>query len=180
MLTSLLTCPQGALTLLLHLSSSSTSLELLSKLNWLCTSHTRPSPPPSFRLCSFFFFFLMNHFKKWSESGGSDSKEFACSIRELGSIPGQEDPLEKGMATHSSICVQRIPWAEEPGRLQSMGLQRLFLAALALGCCVRAFSGCAERGSSPVAVRWRLLLQNSGSRHVGSLVVMHRFGCPTA
>ena len=122
----------------------------------------------------------MNHFKKWSESGGSDSKEFACSIRELGSIPGEEDPLEKRMATHSSICVQRIPWAEEPGRLQSMGLQRLFLAALALGCCVRAFSGCAERGSSPVAVRRRLLLQNSGSRHVGSAVVMHRFGCPTA
>ena len=33
---------------------------------------------------------------------------------------GQEDPLEKGMATHSSILAWRIPWAEEPGRLQSM------------------------------------------------------------
>ena len=38
---------------------------------------------------------------------------------------GQEDPLEKGMATHSSILVWRIPWTEEPGRLQSMGLQRV-------------------------------------------------------
>ena len=38
---------------------------------------------------------------------------------------GQEDPLEKGMATHSSILAWRIPWAEEPGRLQSMGLQRV-------------------------------------------------------
>ena len=38
---------------------------------------------------------------------------------------GQEDPLEKGMATHSSILACRIPWTEEPGRLQSMGLQRL-------------------------------------------------------
>ena len=37
---------------------------------------------------------------------------------------GQEDPLEKDMATHSSICAWRIPWTEEPGRLQSMGLQR--------------------------------------------------------
>jgi len=34
-------------------------------------------------------------------------------------------PLEKGMATHSSILVWRIPWTEEPGRLQSMGLQRV-------------------------------------------------------
>ena len=38
---------------------------------------------------------------------------------------GQEDPLEKEMATHSSILAQRIPWTEEPGRLQSMGSQRV-------------------------------------------------------
>ena len=36
---------------------------------------------------------------------------------------GQEDPLEKGMATHSNILAWRIPWTEEPGRLQSMGSQ---------------------------------------------------------
>jgi len=36
---------------------------------------------------------------------------------------GREDPLEEGMATHSSILAWRIPWTEEPGRLQSMGLQ---------------------------------------------------------
>ena len=36
---------------------------------------------------------------------------------------GQEDPLEKEMATHSSILAWKIPWTEEPGRLQSMGLQ---------------------------------------------------------
>ena len=34
---------------------------------------------------------------------------------------GQKDPLEKGMETHSSILAWRIPWTEEPGRLQSMG-----------------------------------------------------------
>ena len=38
---------------------------------------------------------------------------------------GWEDPLEKGMATHSSILVWRVPWTEEPGRLQSMGSQRV-------------------------------------------------------
>ena len=38
---------------------------------------------------------------------------------------GQEDPLEKGMATHSSILVWRIPRTEEPGGLQSMGSQRV-------------------------------------------------------
>ena len=37
---------------------------------------------------------------------------------------GQEDPLQKEMATHSSILAWRIPWTEEPGRLQSMGSQK--------------------------------------------------------
>ena len=36
---------------------------------------------------------------------------------------GQEEPLEKGIATHSSILAWRIPWTEEPGGLQSIGLQ---------------------------------------------------------
>ena len=36
---------------------------------------------------------------------------------------GREDPLEEGMETHSSILAWRIPWTEEPGRLQSIGLQ---------------------------------------------------------
>ena len=38
---------------------------------------------------------------------------------------GQEDPLEKGIATHSSILAWRILWTEEPGRLESMGSQRV-------------------------------------------------------
>ena len=38
---------------------------------------------------------------------------------------GREDPLEKGMVTHSSILAWRIPWTEEPGGLQSVGLQRI-------------------------------------------------------
>ena len=38
---------------------------------------------------------------------------------------GQEDPLEEGVATHSSILAWRMPWTEEPGGLQSIGLQRV-------------------------------------------------------
>ena len=38
---------------------------------------------------------------------------------------GQEDPLEKGMATHFSILARKTPWTEEPGGLQSMGSQRV-------------------------------------------------------
>ena len=38
---------------------------------------------------------------------------------------GREDPLEKEMATHSSTLAWKIPWTEEPGRLQSMGSQRV-------------------------------------------------------
>ena len=48
-------------------------------------------------------------------SGGSDSKESACYAGDPGSIPGWEDPLEKRMATHSSILAQKIPWTEESG-----------------------------------------------------------------
>ena len=53
--------------------------------------------------------------------GGPDDKESACNEGDL----CWEDPLEKGMATHSSILAWRLPWTKESGRLQSMGLQRV-------------------------------------------------------
>ena len=58
-------------------------------------------------------------------------KESTCSAGDascagdMGQFLGQEDPLEKEMTTHSSIPVWEIPWTEEPGRLQSMGLERV-------------------------------------------------------
>ena len=55
--------------------------------------------------------------------GGSDGKESACNAGHLGLIPGREDPLEKGMAPHSSIHAWRIQWTEEPGGLQSVESQ---------------------------------------------------------
>ena len=48
-------------------------------------------------------------------------KNLPANARDAGSIPGWEDPLEKEMATHSSILAWEIPWTEEPSRLQSMG-----------------------------------------------------------
>ena len=52
-------------------------------------------------------------------------KASAYNAGDPGSILGWEDPLEKEMATHSSIFAWKIPWTEEPGRLQSMGSQRV-------------------------------------------------------
>ena len=57
------------------------------------------------------FLFLFSVFLMYA----SDGKESACHAGDLDLIPGQEDPLEKGMATHSSILAWRIPWTEEPG-----------------------------------------------------------------
>ena len=52
-------------------------------------------------------------------------KESACQCSRKGFDPlGHEDPLEKEMATHSSILAWRIPLTVEPGKLQSMGLQK--------------------------------------------------------
>ena len=63
----------------------------------------------------------------WDFPGGSDGKESACKAGNLTSIPGLgwEDALEQEMATHPCILAWEIPWTEEPGRLQSMGPQRL-------------------------------------------------------
>ena len=47
-----------------------------------------------------------------------------ASAGDVSSIPYQDDPLEKEMATHSSILVWEIPWTEKPGGLQSMGLEK--------------------------------------------------------
>ena len=62
---------------------------------------------------TYFLFFL----------SGTSGKEPACQCRTC-KRHDQEDPLEEGMATHSSILAWRIPWTEEPGGLQSMGLHR--------------------------------------------------------
>ena len=76
----------------------------------------------------------------WGERGTNISRRYRASWASLvaqtvknlpamqeTSVPslGWEDPLEKGMATHSSILAWEIPWTEEPGGLESMGSQRV-------------------------------------------------------
>ena len=53
--------------------------------------------------------------------GSSDGKDSACNVGDPGLIPGQEDPLEKEMATHFSVLAQEILWMEEPGRYTPLG-----------------------------------------------------------
>ena len=55
----------------------------------------------------------------------SDSKELASNVGDPGSLPGKEDTLEKGMATHSSFLVGKIPWIMESGGLQPTESQRV-------------------------------------------------------
>ena len=57
--------------------------------------------------------------------GSSDGKASAYNAGDPGSILGQEDPLKKEMATHSSNLAWKIPWTEEPDRLQSVESQRI-------------------------------------------------------
>ena len=65
-------------------------------------------------------------------SGNVGASQVAQSVKKLPAMQktrvqslGREDLLEKGMAAHSSILAWSIPWTEEPGRLQSMGSQRV-------------------------------------------------------
>ena len=56
---------------------------------------------------------------------GSAVKNLPAKQETWVQLLGQEDPLENEMATHSSVLAWEIPWTEEPGRLQSMGSQRV-------------------------------------------------------
>ena len=56
--------------------------------------------------------------------GGSVVRNPLANAGDAGFVPGSARPPEKEMATHSSILAWEIPWTEEPGRLQSAGLQK--------------------------------------------------------
>ena len=73
----------------------------------------------------FMFVHLYKHRKDAQNiTDGSHGKESACNAGDPGSIPGQEDSLEKGNATHSNILAWGILWTEEPGGLQFTGSPR--------------------------------------------------------
>ena len=88
----------------------------LGLLPWTHTTPQHPSQAP--RRCQRL---LAAGLPKWLSG-----KEPICNAGDKGTSArslGGEDPLEKEMATHASILAWRIPWMEEPGRLQSMGSQ---------------------------------------------------------
>ena len=74
---------------------------------------------------SFFFFLQGNSMFKWASLVAQTVKSLPTVWETRVQSLGWEDPLEKEMATHSSILAWKIPWTEEPGGLQSMGLQRV-------------------------------------------------------
>ena len=76
-------------------------------------------PAITFKFC----FLEVRYFQSVSFPGSLVVKNLPSSAGDMGLIPGLEDPLEKEMATHSSILAWEIPWTEEPGGLQSMGSQ---------------------------------------------------------
>ena len=78
------------------------------------------------------FFFLIHHKNIWKATFSIWATLVTQMVKNLPSVQeigvrslGQEDQLEMGIATHFSILAWRIPWTEEPGGLQSMGLQRV-------------------------------------------------------
>ena len=72
----------------------------------------------------FFAFYLFTYFF-WAFFVAQTVKNLPTMQETWVRSLSQEDPLEKGMATHPSILAWRIPWTEEPGELQSMGSQRV-------------------------------------------------------
>ena len=121
-----------------HFGSASSFLpELL--LHSSPVAHRAPTDlgSSSYSVTSFCLFTLFMGFSRKDFPGVSDGKASAYNAGNLGSIPGSgrspregngyplQYSLEKAMATHSSILAWKIPWMEEPGRLQSMGLQRV-------------------------------------------------------
>ena len=75
----------------------------------------------SLQLIWFPFFVLLSWYQIFSD--GLESKEYVWNSGDPVRSMGWEDPLEKGMATHSNVLAWRIPWIEEPGGLLSMVLQ---------------------------------------------------------
>ena len=97
---------------------------------WTPLSSCRPvaqNRSPTGSLCKMFslhFIYLLIYFF-WAFFVAQTVKNLPTMQETWVQFLGQEDPLEKGMATHSIILAWRILWTEEPGGLQSMGWQRV-------------------------------------------------------
>ena len=67
----------------------------------------------------------MSYVASWASQVALVVKNPPAEAGDIGPLLGSEDPLEEGMGTHSSSLAWKIPWTEEPGRLQSIALQRV-------------------------------------------------------
>ena len=72
----------------------------------------------------FIFIYLFDCMGSWASLVAQMVKNMPAMWKTWVQFLGWEDPLEEGMTTHSSILAWEIPWTEEPGRLQSIGLQK--------------------------------------------------------
>ena len=119
------------------------------------------------------------------DRGGSNSKESACYVGDLGLIPGLGRSLEKGMAAHSSTLAWRTPWTEEPGGVQSMGSQRIIHSLVTNTCNFYLFIWLRQVW----VVAWGIFVESFGISHcdtqilylwpLGS-VVAHGVSCSVA
>ena len=100
----------GKLGVLQSTGSQRSGHDWATKQNWYM-SFKSLFPQHGFQLIIYLFLFIHGIGLPW----WLKSKESSCNAGDLGSIPGSEDPLEEGMATHSSFLAWRIPWTEEPG-----------------------------------------------------------------
>ena len=71
------------------------------------------------------FYLFINYMRNWASLVAQSVKNLLAMQETWVRFLGREDSLEKETATHSSVLAWRIPWTEEPGRLQSMGLKEL-------------------------------------------------------
>ena len=126
-------------------------------LEWLAIPFFRESSPPRNRTCTpyvgrlslnhwtvrevpLLYLFKVRIITVWASLVAHMVKSLPAMWETQVPSLGQEDPLEKGMATHSSILAWRIPWTKESGGLQSMGLQRVGHAWITKHTCAhRAF-----------------------------------------
>ena len=102
----------------------------LSFQSLMCHSLTAPLPDLTVlvqggKVIHWVGFFLNDVYRHLGFPGGSDGKESACNAGDPGLIPGLESSPGEEDGYHSSILACRIPWTEEPCRLQSMGYKEL-------------------------------------------------------
>ena len=102
---------------------------MLEEIAHLCDAHFKPYDPAFSPHNSNLFVYTHTHTRiytyTWPSLVANTVKNPPAMQETWVQSLGREDPLEKRMATHSSILAWRIPWTEEPSGLRSMGLQRV-------------------------------------------------------